>query len=313
MLRHTFCHLPGIGEKTELRLWAAGLTTWEAVLAQEQARSCPAARRLPAEDLRASVERYARADPAWFAGRLPAAQSWRLFRDFRDSCAYLDIETTGMAGSDHITTIALYDGRSLRSYVHGRNLPDFVRDIQAYRLLITYNGKTFDLPVIERCLGCRLGQAHIDLRYVLKGLGYGGGLKSCERQLGIERPGMEEMDGFVAVLLWREFRRRKNREALESLLAYNVQDAVNLETLMVRAHNRKVAALEHAPFAADYQLPLPALPANPFRVDGETVRRVLRENPWFFPGGPAVPRPGRMGSTGEGRAADRDVFPPGLG
>ena len=48
--------------------------------------------------------------------------------------------------------------------------------------------------VIERCLGCRLGQSHIDLRYVLKGLGHGGGLKSCERQLRIERPGKHGVD-----------------------------------------------------------------------------------------------------------------------
>jgi hypothetical protein len=28
MLTNTFCHLPGIGEKTERNLWAAGVTSW---------------------------------------------------------------------------------------------------------------------------------------------------------------------------------------------------------------------------------------------------------------------------------------------
>jgi len=28
MIRHTFCHLQGIGEKTELALWQAGITDW---------------------------------------------------------------------------------------------------------------------------------------------------------------------------------------------------------------------------------------------------------------------------------------------
>ena len=283
MLRHTFCHIPGVGEKTEQRLWAAGLTTWEAVLDGEPTRPSPAARCLPAAHLRESVEHYARANPAWFAERLPANQSWRLFHDFRGSCAYLDIETTGMAEYDQVTTIALYDGRAVRTYVQGDNLDDFARDVQAYRLLVTFNGKSFDLPVLESRLGCRLGQAHIDLRHVLRSLDLRGGLKSCEQQLGLGRPGMEGMDGLLAVLLWREFRRRRDRLALESLLAYNVQDAVNLEALMVHAHNRKLARLTAVPFAAGYQLPLPAPPANPFRVDAETVRRILRENLWLFP------------------------------
>ncbi len=282
MLRHTFCHLPGIGEKTELQLWAAGLTTWEAVLDKEQPRRRAPARRLPAELLRESSARHASADPGWFAERLPAAQSWRLFADFRSSCAYLDIETTGMDASDHVTTIALYDGRTVRTYVQGQNLADFVRDVEAYRLLVTYNGKSFDVPFLNRCLRCRLDHAHIDLRHVLASLGVRGGLKSCERQLGLARPGLEDVDGFVAVLLWNDFKKRKNARALESLLAYNVTDTVNLETLMVHAYNRKLAELTAVPFAADYRLPMPAVPANPFRPDADTVKRVLRENPWFF-------------------------------
>ena len=28
MLRSTFCHIPGIGPKTERQLWAAGLRSW---------------------------------------------------------------------------------------------------------------------------------------------------------------------------------------------------------------------------------------------------------------------------------------------
>jgi uncharacterized protein YprB with RNaseH-like and TPR domain len=283
MLRHTFCHLPGIGAKTEQRLWAAGLTTWSAVLDRERPSHGAAARRLPAELLRESGERYARHDLAWFAERLPPAQSWRLFGDFHDRCAYLDIETTGMGPADHVTTIALYDGRTIRTYVHGQNLADFARDVQDYRLLVTYNGKSFDVPFLSRALGCRLSQAHIDLRHVLASLGVRGGLKSCERQLGLVRPGLEDVDGLVAVLLWHDFKKRKNARALESLLAYNVQDTVNLEALMIHAYNRKLAELVEAPFAASYRLPMPVVPANPFRPDADTVRQVLRAGPWFLP------------------------------
>src|SRR5262249_19181600 len=148
---------------------------------------------------------------------LPADQSWRLFRDFRACCAYLDIETTGMAANDQITTIALYHGRTIRHYVQGDNLHHFLLDLAAHRPLVTYNGKSFDVPFIERCLHTRLDQAHIDLRYILRSLGLRGGLKSCEKSLGIQRPGMEELDGFAAVLLWHDYRGRRNPRALETL------------------------------------------------------------------------------------------------
>lgn len=269
MLRHTFCHLPGVGETTERRLWSRGLITWDAALAA-------AGHRLPADHLRASADHYERGNPAWFADLLPAAQAWRLFGDFRDRCAYLDIETAGMGPRAYVTAIALYAGGAVRTYVRGRNLADFARDVAAYRLLVTYNGKSFDLPFLARAMGWRLGQAHIDLRHVLGSLGYRGGLKGCERQLGVGRPGMEDLDGFAAVLLWYEHERRGDARALETLQAYNVQDVLNLEALMVEAYNRKLAGLGAAPFAAGYRLPAPRLAANPFRPDPEAVRRVVR-------------------------------------
>jgi uncharacterized protein len=273
MLRHTFCHLPGIAARTEERLWSAGLTTWEHALAGP-ASGPRSARRLKAEDIRESVSRHALGDALWFDDRLPAAQAWRLFGDFRAHCAYLDIETTGMSAADTITTVALYDGKTIRTYVRGHNLDAFARDVSAYRVLVTYNGKSFDVPVLRRCLGCRLDQAHIDLRHVLAGLGLRGGLKACERQVGLQRPGMEDVDGYVAVLLWRQYATRKDARALEALLAYNVQDAVNLERLMVHAYNANLKRLA-APFAATHHLTSPALPTNPFTPHADAIGRAL--------------------------------------
>ena len=64
-------------------------------------------------------------------------------------------------------------------------------------------------------LGVRMPRAHIDLRHVLRGLGLTGGLKKIENCLGLDRPGLHEVDGSVAVLLWDEYRRRGNVRALE--------------------------------------------------------------------------------------------------
>ena len=54
------------------------------------------------------------------------------------------------------------------------------------KFLITYNGKLFDIPFIENFFNVELNHAQIDLRYILKSLGYVGGLKSCEKQLGLK-------------------------------------------------------------------------------------------------------------------------------
>jgi len=272
VLRQTFCHVPGVGIKAEERLWASGVVSWDGLGDSAVAGVTARKRESLARHVEESRRQLAENNPSFFAETMPAAEHWRLFREFRDSVAYVDIETSGLGGyGDHITTIALYDGRTIRHYVHGQNLTDFKRDIREYRLLVTYNGKTFDLPFLRAAFGLALDQAHIDLRYVLAGLGYKGGLKACERSLGLDRGDLAEVDGYFAVLLWNEYKRRQNVQALETLLAYNIRDVVNLEALLVQAYNRKVAAV---PFGAELVLPPVAAPAEPFRAHEPTVRRL---------------------------------------
>ena len=116
-----------------------------------------------------------------------------------------------------------------------------------------------------------MNQVHIDLRYVLKSLGYAGGLKGCEKKACIDRGDLEGVDGYFAVYLWNEYQRNKNHKALETLLAYNVQDVVNLETLMFLSYNLK---LKETPFNESHQLDLPSSPENPFKADLETIDRI---------------------------------------
>ena len=66
--------------------------------------------------------------------------------------AYLDIETT---------TIALYNGESIYHYVNNHNLDDFLDDINKYKVIVTYNGKSFDVPFIDNYFGIELNHAHI--------------------------------------------------------------------------------------------------------------------------------------------------------
>jgi uncharacterized protein YprB with RNaseH-like and TPR domain len=274
VLRKTFCHVPGVGIKAEQQLWAAGAVSWDAIAEAGKALG-PRRRERLARHLEESHRQLADNNPAFFAATLPAGEHWRLYPEFRESVAYLDIETTGLGGpGDHITTIALYDGRTIRHYVHGRNLAEFARDIGSYKLLVTYNGKCFDLPFLRTAFGIPLDQPHIDLRYVLASLGYKGGLKGCERRLDLDRGDLADVDGFFAVLLWRDFQRNGNPEALETLLAYNIRDVVNLEPLLVKAYNFKAA---QTPFGSAVALDPPPPPPEPFRAHAPTVNRLRQQ------------------------------------
>lgn len=272
MLRQTFTHIPGIGAAKEANFWQQGIHDWDHAQPERLALG-PKRLRTFLDCLAQSQKHLADRNARFFADALPAAEHWRLYPAFRQRVAYLDIETTGLASyQDHITTIALYDGQSVRHYVHGRNLDQFEHDIACFDLLVTYNGKCFDVPFIESSLGFCLPQAHLDLRYLLKNLGYAGGLKNCERAIGLTRPGLEDVDGYVAVLLWREFQRTGRESVLETLLAYNVEDVLTLERLAVMAYNMKVAT---TPFAASQGLPEPATLANPFQADSVLIGRML--------------------------------------
>ncbi len=274
MLTHSFCHLPGIGAQTERQLWASGLHGWDHVTPAAIRPFSPARRARLLEGAQESRAQLAAGNAAWFDQRLPARESWRMFSSFEHSVAFLDIETTGLDGArDHVTTIVLYDGQRVYSFVHGRNLEDFPACVARYDLLVTYNGKTFDLPFLRRSMGIPLQQAHIDLRYVLASLGYSGGLKGCERALGLERGDLADVDGFFAVLLWNDYRRRGDERTLQTLLAYNAADVLNLAAILPMAVNAK---LRETPFAEALQLPELGPAHNPFEAHRPTIDRIAR-------------------------------------
>jgi len=278
MLQNTFLHIPGIGIKKEQHLWNIGIFNWD--LCAKTADSNFSLKKIGtmAGCLRESKNQMASLNPNYFAERMPASHHWRFFPEFRDVTAYLDIETTGLSRYDEtITTIALYDGKSIFHYVKDRNLDDFPEQIKRYKVIVTYNGKCFDVPFIERTFGILLNQAHIDLRYILAGLGYKGGLKSCENQLGFYRGDLADIDGFFAVLLWVDYLNNGNEKALETLLAYNIQDVLTLENLMVIAYNLKI---KDTPFYRNFLFE-PDLPNSPFRADMETVKRIRSRQIYF--------------------------------
>ena len=239
MLRETFVHIPGVGYRTEERLWRRGIRTWDDFSLSSRPRRVPTrvANRIADEIVR-SDEALRRGRHRYFARNLPARDHWRAWPEFSKAIAYLDIETTGLSlGRDAVTVVGVYDGSRRRSFIQGANLEDLPAAMERAKLLVTFNGSRFDVPFLRKAFPrMALDQIHLDLVHPLRRLGFVGGLKSIESQVGIIRS--EEttgLGGFDAVRLWRAYGEGDD-DALDLLLEYNMEDVVNLEPLAELAY-----------------------------------------------------------------------------
>ena len=241
MLTQSFIHLPHVGRVTESEIWDAGIGDWDDFAS---ASELPARIRGRGERLRALVrrsrERYERRNTGYFNGVLPIKERWRMYADFRDKAAFLDIETTGLSAENGIITlIGVLDGDGYTAYVYDENLADFREALERYELIVTFNGAAFDLPFIEHHFGRIFGGvAHLDLRFPLKRAGFSGGLKAIEAQAQVGRPSaLSALNGYDAVRLWRLWQRGSD-EARQTLVRYNAEDVASLPALAEIVYNR---------------------------------------------------------------------------
>ena len=168
--------------------------------------------------------------------------------------------------------------------MRGRDLAEFPELLEGIELLVTYNGASFDLPVLRNAFperGLRALPSH-RLEVSASQARRPRRVEGAEKQLGITRSdGIDGVDGFMAVLLWREHR-AGNATALDTLLRYCLEDVVNLKPLLALVYNRLTA-----------RLPLPIAPIE----DEARPRDRLRGRPR------AGARPASATRMGLGRAA----------
>lgn len=243
MLRSTFQLVPGIGPARERRLWTEGITDWDG-LAGAPAGVLPARLREALLVAAAALEGELAAGQgalAAAAAAIPPAEHWRLFSLFGNDALYLDIETEFEEG---ITAIGLCDRDGPRILLPWDGLETFPDLCTPDRLLVTFNGGSFDVPVLRRFFrNWTPPAAHIDLCPLLRRLGEHGGLKAIEDRLGLGRPDhLRGLEGQRAATLFR-WAGRGNAAALRLFAEYNLYDTINLRTLMALAYNRSVETL----------------------------------------------------------------------
>ncbi len=232
MLRNSFFFLEGFDRDSESEFYKKGCCNWDNFLSTED-------HHLPSHDIskiRQQIENCTEAidsgNGTYFANLLPNNDIWRTWDEFKGKAVYLDIETDGKFHQNAITTIGLHSQDGFECLIKGDNLDKFPEIIKNYQLVVTFYGSGFDLPMIrKRFPDIKMPPLHWDLYFSFKQLGYKGGLKKIEQQLGISRS--DETDGLTgkdAIILWNRYM-SGDLNALDTLIQYNKEDVVNLETL----------------------------------------------------------------------------------
>ncbi len=228
--------MPGIGQQTEQYLWQNGINHWDDFLARKYLKRFSFRFKKHCDfHLNRAKKNLAVLNHDYFRSNLPENEHWRLYNKFKDHCAYVDIETTGLSAiTNRITTLSIWDGHKNKTFINGFDLNErnLTKEFSKYKMLVTFNGRTFDLPFIKQKFPkLNLTMPHLDLRWLARRIGLTGGLKRIEQQIGIDRGDLKDIDGLQAIRLWKKWERKQDKDALELLVRYNQEDVVNLEKL----------------------------------------------------------------------------------
>ena len=245
MITASFRHLPGIGSLRERQLWRRGIRTWNDLPGDGSILSPRIDQRLR-DGVAESAARFLRGELDWFAARLPPNEQWRLLPHLLDGAAFLDIETAALDRApgepDQVTVIGVLDAQGAHAFVAGRDLNGFPARAAGWRALVTFNGASFDVPVLKKAFPLWTPPAcHVDLCPAWRRLGEAGGLKQIEPRLGLFRPAhLAALSGEDAGWLWQA-QRRGDPVALRRLVEYCLTDTIHLKTLAELAYNRLLA------------------------------------------------------------------------
>ncbi len=264
ILRASHIMLPGVGPLTERRLWDTGVLTLDDFLSRPHlAGFSPARKRALDHEAERALAHVGAGAAAELAARLPHREAWRLFERFAPRAAFLDIETDGLSRWSAVTVVGVYrPDQGFSALVRGEGLSAaaLTSALEGAPLLITFNGASFDLPFIRAAFpSARLPRAHLDLLSAARRLGWRGGLKGIERDLGILRDlETRVLAGADAVRLWRTYKRTGSTNALRLLVSYNRSDCEDLMPVGRAAFAALLDRTRPAPAGGPRQAALPS-------------------------------------------------------
>lgn len=250
MIKSSFIFLDRIGERKERLLWEKGILCWDDFLNVADIEGISAkTKRYYDMQIRKASESIRNGYTEFFTHKLGLRNNWRLYSLFRDEAVFLDIESSGVTEKDDIIVIGLYDGRRDKIMIKGVNMDvEYLkRELSQYKLIITYNGASFDVPFIKKRYPQLLpGVPHIDLKPVCQRAGLSNGLKDIEEKFGISRnPVLKRLYGGDVYRLWRMAFASGDEYYMNLLAEYNQEDVINLKTIADYAIRENEKMLMH--------------------------------------------------------------------
>jgi len=249
MIEHTFQMLPSVGAKKEKALWESDILSWDDFLSADSIDCVKPALKERSDPIVMQAAELLKDDDSFaLADLIPKSEHWRMFDHFRDDAAYLDIETDGLSRDALVTVVTVHRKDRTYTLTEGFDLdPESLsKALEGSKILVTYNGSCFDVPVLRNSFPeVDLDIPQYDLRFASRKVGYKGGLKPLEIELGIHRSeDILDVDGAMAVHLWHQWKRNGDEDALNILQEYNRADTVNLEYIAGVIYGKLVT--EHA-------------------------------------------------------------------
>ncbi len=237
MIRNSFIFLDKIGSKREKQIWNQGIDGWDDFLNKNILGISRYRKPFYDRQILKARENLYNDNSLYFTKVLPLSEYWRLYNYFKEDAVFLDIETCSYYGM--VTVVGLFDGIETKTMIRGINLDKDVlkKEFQKYKLIITFNGLSYDVPVLNKYFGNIIPEIpHIDLRHVCSKIGLKGGLKVIEEIIGIKRPALlRNYNGDDAAMLWDMYFATGKEKYLNLLVEYNEEDIINLKPIAEHA------------------------------------------------------------------------------
>ena len=249
MIEHTFQILPSVGAKKERSIWESGILDWDDFLSSDSIGCVkPALKEKSDPIIMQAAELLKEENACALSDLVPKSEHWRMYDRFKDDAAYLDIETDGLSRDALVTVVTVHRKDKTYTLTEGFDLDsESLSDaLKGAKMLVTFNGSCFDVPVLRNSFPeVDFDIPQYDLRFASRKVGFKGGLKPLEIELGITRAEeIEGVDGAEAIHLWHMWKRHGDEDALNILQEYNRADTINLEYIAGVIYGKLVR--EHA-------------------------------------------------------------------
>ncbi|MBT3721633.1 hypothetical protein HN789_05275 [archaeon] len=237
MIQNSFIFLPRIKQKKEQNIWDQGVNNWNDFLTCDIKGISKPTKANYNRIIEKSKQALRENNSNYFVGKLSSIETWRLYDYFKDEAIFLDIEASSSTSKNaYLTVIGIYDGMNTKIMVKNYNLDlnKLKNELHKYKLIITFNGSSFDIPFLnKKHPGVLPRIPHIDLRHICAKIGLTGGLKQIEKKLKIKRSNIiiEKLYGGDPIKLYRMFLGSGDPYYLKLLVEYNEEDVINLKKI----------------------------------------------------------------------------------